>query len=199
MFRLADQARRFATGGAAGATACTGRRRPAAASARADPRSSGAPSSGRSPCARWRGRASLAAGHDRDDMPARGQAAAAVVAGALVPGQEQESAGPDRAQQRRDQPAQEAIAGRGDAIVHVVAEVRGDPHEARQRLRAFFGGQPGSAGPRWRTAGRWDDARVVRRTDRASWRSRPALAPVKHGDGHVLHVGPPTTMRLDSS
>lgn len=69
------------------------------------------------------------AGDDRDYVSACGESAAPVIARAFVPGQKQQPPRAQRVDQRRDQVRQEPVAGSGVAVVHVVADVRGDPHE----------------------------------------------------------------------
>ena len=89
--------------------------------------------------AQARARPGRGSGEDRDDVAAGGEPAAAIVAGALVPGQDQQPVAARARQQPRDETVQEPVADGGAAVVHVVAQVRRDPDEAREPVGALVG------------------------------------------------------------
>ena len=126
---------------AARATVCRGTRLHAAEADRAGPRSSAASSNGHRHGQRCAAPGAWT-GDDRRDVAARCQpAATVVVADALVPGEEQQPARPQGVQQRRQQLRKELVSSGRRAIVHVVAQVWGDPDERGQPAVALIDGK----------------------------------------------------------
>ena len=153
-----------------------------AAAVRAHPRSWRAR---RSRPRRGRARAApdLRPGEDRGDAPAVRHAAAARVAGALIPGEHEEAARAELADHGGQRAGEKAVGGTRGAIVTVVAEVRRDPREGRA-ASPRAGPRPARRSPPGESSARCSTRRPgSRRRGCASSRSRPRRRPRSTGGG----------------